>query len=102
MRGLKSLDTAQALLDGWLVHYNFYRDHESLDGKTPAQAAGVKFPYRDWLQMVEGQRPPAPKLGEGEYSWNRVSRYYVDKKLNRNNKNKKRGSSSPPSIGKVR
>lgn len=48
MRGLKSMDTAQSLLDGWLVHYNYFRPHESLDDKTPAEVAGVKFPYDDW------------------------------------------------------
>lgn len=56
MRGLKSLPTAQALLDGWLVHYNFFRTHESLDNRTPADYAGVKFPYKDWLSVIERQR----------------------------------------------
>jgi putative transposase len=56
MRGLKSLETAQALLDGWLVHYNFFRTHESLNDRTPADFAGVKFPYGDWLDVIEAQR----------------------------------------------
>lgn len=67
MRGLKSIETAQALLDGWLVHYNFFRGHESLDDKTPAEAAGVSFPYKNWLDVVEGQRvviEPEPDMTE--------------------------------------
>jgi len=56
MRGLKSLPTAQALLDGWLVHYNYFRPHESLDDKTPAEVAKVKYPFKDWLDVVESQR----------------------------------------------
>lgn len=56
MRGLKSLKTAQTLLDGWLVHYNFFRPHESLENRTPAEAAGVKFSYKDWLDVIESQR----------------------------------------------
>jgi len=56
MRGLKSIETAQALLDGWLVHYNYFRPHESLNDKTPAEVAGVKFPYKDWPDVIEGQR----------------------------------------------
>lgn len=58
MRGLKSIETAQALLDGWLVHYNYFRPHESLNDKTPAEVAGVakEFPYKDWLGVIEGQR----------------------------------------------
>jgi transposase-like protein len=55
MRGLKSLETAQELLDGWLVHYNFFRTHESLGDRTPAEVAGIKFPYKDWLDIVESQ-----------------------------------------------
>jgi transposase-like protein len=56
MRGLKSLPTAQTLLDGWLVHYNFFRPHESLEDKTPAEAGEIKFPYKNWLDVIEGQR----------------------------------------------
>lgn len=36
MRGLKSVDSANQFIDGFLVHYNYLRPHESLDGKTPA------------------------------------------------------------------
>jgi transposase InsO family protein len=42
MRGLKSIKTARQFLDGWLVHYNFFRPHMSLDDKTPAEVAGIK------------------------------------------------------------
>lgn len=69
MRGLKSIETAQALLDGWLVHYNFFRGHESLDDKTPAQAASVNLPYQNWLDVIEGQRvsiEPESDIVEGE------------------------------------
>jgi putative transposase len=52
MRGLKKQDTAELLLDGWLIHYNFFRPHESLKDRTPAQKAGIKFPYNDWLGIV--------------------------------------------------
>ncbi len=52
MRGLKSVKTARLLLDGWLVHYNFFRPHEALKGKTPAEKAGIKFLYKNWLDVV--------------------------------------------------
>ncbi len=52
MRGLKTRQSAKLITDGWLVHYNFFRGHEGLGGKTPAQKAGIKFPYRDWLDVV--------------------------------------------------
>jgi transposase-like protein len=56
MRGFKSKETAQLLLDGWLVHYNFFRPHESLDNKTPAETAGIKFPHRNWQDIVRQPR----------------------------------------------
>ena len=52
MRGLKSPTTASLVLDGWLMHYNYFRPHESLRGKTPAEAAQVGFPYNNWKDIV--------------------------------------------------
>lgn len=52
MRGLKTRQSAKLITDGWLVHYNFFRPHEALGNKTPAQKAGIKFPFRDWLDIV--------------------------------------------------
>jgi transposase-like protein/ribosomal protein S27E len=56
LRGFNNLKSAQSLLDGWLVHYNFFRTHESLEDRTPADVAGIKFPYKNWLDVVEAQR----------------------------------------------
>jgi transposase-like protein len=53
MRGLKKRESAKLITDGWLIHYNFFRPHESLKGKTPAQVAGIKLPYRHWLDLIE-------------------------------------------------
>jgi transposase-like protein len=36
IRGLKKPETARNFLEGWLIHYNYFRPHLSLDGKTPA------------------------------------------------------------------
>jgi putative transposase len=55
MRGLKSLKTAEALLEGWRVHYNYFRSHESLDDKTPAEVAKAQFPFKDWLATIKYQ-----------------------------------------------
>jgi len=40
MRGLKDIKTARLITQGWLVHYNFIRPHESI-GKTPAGAVSL-------------------------------------------------------------
>jgi len=54
MRGMKRRDTAKLIMDGWLVHYNFFRPHEALGDKTPAYKAGARFPYKNWLDVVKG------------------------------------------------
>ena len=56
MRGLKKRETAQLITDGWLVHYNFFRPHEALGNKTPAEKAGIKFPFRNWVDVVKSSQ----------------------------------------------
>jgi len=56
MRGLKKLDSAELFLDGFLVNYNYFRPHDSLDGKTPAEVADSKFPYESWLSLIRKGR----------------------------------------------
>lgn len=53
MRGLHTVESARLFLDGWLVHYNFFRPHMSLRDKTPAQVAGIRFPLRHWRDVTE-------------------------------------------------
>jgi len=55
MRGIKKVETAKLFAQGWLIHYNFMREHESL-GKTPAEAAGIKASFRNWLDIVKQPR----------------------------------------------
>ena len=57
MRGLKNLNTARLLLDGWLIHYNFFRTHQTLRNRTPAEVAGIKAECRDWLDVVRSESP---------------------------------------------
>jgi len=55
MRGVHSIPTAQALLDGERFYYNHIKPHMSLDGMTPAQVAGVPTPGMDenpWLAYI--------------------------------------------------
>jgi putative transposase len=54
MNGLKSINTVKLATDGWLVHYNFFRPHPSLENKTPSEVARIKFPYSDWTDIVRG------------------------------------------------
>lgn len=52
IRGLKSIETAQLFLEGWLIYYNFFRPHSSLKGRTPAEMAKIKYQYKNWSDMV--------------------------------------------------
>lgn len=53
MRGLHTVESAKLYMAGWLAHYNFFRPHMSLNDKTPAQVAGIQFPFRNWKDIVE-------------------------------------------------
>ena len=52
LRGFKTLDTAELMLDGFLIHYNFFRPHMTLRNKTPAEVAGIKAPVKNWTELV--------------------------------------------------
>jgi transposase-like protein len=53
MRGLHTIESARKFMDGWLVHYNFFRPHMSLKDRTPASVAGIRFPFRNWKDVIE-------------------------------------------------
>lgn len=57
MKGLKSLESAVDFTEGWLAHYNYLRPHESLKYKTPAEVAGIDYPYKNWADIIRKHRP---------------------------------------------
>lgn len=61
MRGFKKLESAKLILDGWVTYYNFFRPHESLNDMTPVQKAGIKFPFKDWLDLTKSLLPTQVK-----------------------------------------
>jgi putative transposase len=50
-RGLKGENTVRTLLEGWVVHYNYVRKHQTLK-MTPAQASGLNV-KNDWYNLVK-------------------------------------------------
>ncbi|MCJ7633834.1 transposase, partial [Candidatus Bathyarchaeota archaeon] len=50
-RGLKGEETVRTLLEGWVVHYNYVRKHQTLK-MTPAQASGINI-KNDWHLLVK-------------------------------------------------
>ena len=66
LRGLDGLETGQRFLDGWRTTYNFFREHEALGFKTPAEVANVEAPITDWADVVRSdvevpKRKPVPQ-----------------------------------------
>jgi putative transposase len=62
MRAQRNKKTLERFTDGWLVHYNYFRPHMSLDNKTPAEAGGLKPPFTDWADVVGYQKQPIVKV----------------------------------------
>jgi len=55
MRGLDNDTSAQKVVDGHKLYYNFLRPHQSLNGKTPAEKAGIdlKLEGNKWGQIIK-------------------------------------------------
>jgi hypothetical protein len=53
MRAVKNKDTA--ILDGQRIYYNHIRPHQGLNGKTPAQAAGLELDLgvNKWESLIK-------------------------------------------------
>jgi putative transposase len=52
MRGLKRPDTK--ILTGYQIYHNYVRPHEGLEGKTPAEASGIKIEGNNkWRTLIE-------------------------------------------------
>jgi putative transposase len=57
MRDLKNFETALDFVDGFLAFYNYLRPHESLKNKTPAEVAGIDYPYQNWNELISKYKP---------------------------------------------
>ena len=52
MRGIKTVDTP--VLKGYQIFHNFVRPHEGLNGKTPAEVAGIKVEGKNkFLTLIQ-------------------------------------------------
>lgn len=53
MRGLDDEQTAQTMMDGMRIYYNFIRPHTALNGKTPAQKANIETDQAKWMSLIK-------------------------------------------------
>jgi transposase-like protein len=57
MRGLKRMDTP--ILKGVQIYHNFIKPHEGLQGRTPAEAAGIKVEGENkWITLIQNASKP--------------------------------------------
>ena len=62
MRGWESRATGLELLEGWRIHYNYFRPHESLKDKTPAVVAGATTDLKSWADVAERDVRPVSRV----------------------------------------
>lgn len=53
MRGLKTIESAKIISEGFIIHYDFLRPHMTLKNKTPAVTTGLKLPFKTWIELVD-------------------------------------------------
>lgn len=64
LRGLKKEDSP--ILSGYQLYHNYFRSHEGLDGKTPAQAAGIEIQGENkWMTVIQRASHPNSKKEKG-------------------------------------
>ena len=60
VRSLRKTDTP--ILTGYQIYHNYVRPHEALDGKTLAEACGIKVQGQDkWLTIIQNASKQKPK-----------------------------------------
>jgi len=60
MRGLDTDETAQKMMDANRIYYNFLRPHTALNGKTPAEKAGIDLQLEGnkWKDLIQKAKTP--------------------------------------------
>jgi putative transposase len=52
MRGIKKADTS--ILTGYQLYHNYFREHQGLAGKTPAEVAGIRIEGKNkWMTVIQ-------------------------------------------------
>ncbi len=64
LRGLKKEDSP--VLKGYQLYHNYFRPHEGLDGKTPAEMTGIQIQGENkWVTVIQNASRKKGKLGAG-------------------------------------
>jgi transposase-like protein len=72
MRGLDEELTAQTMMDGLRIYYNFMRPHTALNGKTPSEISRITEPNeRTWESLIRKSAKKAQSDYPCNYSCNK-------------------------------
>lgn len=52
INGLSTKESAYLVMKGWGIHYNFFRPDPASHGITPATAAGIDLPIKNWADLM--------------------------------------------------
>jgi len=56
VRGVGKLDTP--ILSGYQIYHNYARPHQALNGRTPAEACGIRIEeWNKWLTLIQSAAP---------------------------------------------
>ncbi len=72
MRDLKAKSSARIVMDGYVTHYNFLKEHDYLEDLTPAQAGGIGDGITNWNDLIGlalNMKRDSPKVSLG---WEQV------------------------------
>jgi len=62
MRGLDAEHSAQTMMDGMRVYYNFIRSHTALGDRTPSEKAGIaELSKARWLDLIKSASRIQPR-----------------------------------------
>ncbi len=63
LRGMKKEDSP--ILSGYQIYHNYLRPHDGLDGKTPAEACGMRIKGENkWVTLIQNAYALASQQGE--------------------------------------
>ncbi|MGD1118161.1 MAG: DDE-type integrase/transposase/recombinase [Dehalococcoidales bacterium] len=102
MRGLKNFETALDFTEGWLAHYNYLRPHESLQDKTPAEMAGIDYPYKNWADIIRKHEPSKPVTIEHQPRDIAIEPTHIGRKHKRIRPSKRQAKASPTTLASMR
>ena len=53
MRAFRNIETLHQFMNGYLVYYNYFKPHEALNGRTPAEVARVDYQVKNWKDLSQ-------------------------------------------------